>query len=115
MIVARDETQDADILAPGTLHKERRYTFRFDRTGIGREELAFKFRFGTPHHAENNQQRQFRHIELYGQKSVRPKRIQGKSFLKVSPEKFTSRPVSVRSLELFQSYGHQMLLHLSSS
>jgi hypothetical protein len=47
---------DVGLSAPDTLHVEGLYAFRFDLNGDGREEVAFKFRFGEPRHAEGNKQ-----------------------------------------------------------
>jgi hypothetical protein len=46
---------DVGLSAPDTLHAEGLYTFRFDLNADAREELAFKFRFGEPRHAEGKQ------------------------------------------------------------
>jgi hypothetical protein len=46
---------DVGLSAPDTLHVEGLYAFRFDLNADAREELAFKFRFAEPRHAEGNE------------------------------------------------------------
>jgi hypothetical protein len=46
---------DVGLWAPDTLHVEGLYAFRFDLNADAREEVAFKFRFGEPRHAEGNE------------------------------------------------------------
>jgi Domain of unknown function (DUF4331) len=46
---------DVELSAPDTLHVEGLYAFRFDLNADAREEVAFKFRFGEPRHAEGNE------------------------------------------------------------
>jgi Domain of unknown function (DUF4331) len=46
---------DVGLSAPDTLHVEGLYAFRFDLNDDAREEVAFKFRFGEPRHAEGNE------------------------------------------------------------
>jgi hypothetical protein len=46
---------DVGLSAPDTLHVEGLYAFRFDLNADAREEVAFKFRFGEPRHAEGNE------------------------------------------------------------
>ena len=43
---------DAGISSPDAFHPEGLYAVRFDTNGDAREEVAFKFRFGQPKHAE---------------------------------------------------------------
>src|SRR5271156_6662234 len=53
---------DVGLSAPDTLHVEGLYAFRFDLNADAREEVAFKFRFGEPRHAEGNEHV---HIQKY--------------------------------------------------
>ncbi|MGA2421475.1 MAG: DUF4331 family protein [Candidatus Acidiferrum sp.] len=46
---------DVGLSAPDTLHVEGLYAFRFDLNADAREELAFKFRFSEPGHAEGDE------------------------------------------------------------
>ena len=46
---------DVGLSAPDTLHVEGLYAFRFDLNADAHEELAFKFRFAEPRHAEGNE------------------------------------------------------------
>jgi uncharacterized protein DUF4331 len=46
---------DVGLSAPDTLHVEGLYAFRFDLNADAREEIAFKFRFGEPRHAEGSE------------------------------------------------------------
>jgi len=46
---------DVGLSAPDTLHVEGLYAFRFDLNADAREEVAFKFGFGEPRHAEGNE------------------------------------------------------------
>lgn len=46
---------DVGLSAPDTLHVEGLYAFRFDVNADAREEVAFKFRFGEPRHAESKE------------------------------------------------------------
>jgi len=46
---------DVGLSVPDTLHVEGLYAFRFDLNADAREEVAFKFRFAEPRHAEGNE------------------------------------------------------------
>lgn len=49
-VMAMTVNPDVGLSAPDTLHPEGLYAFRFDLNGDAREEVTFKFRFGTPRH-----------------------------------------------------------------
>jgi len=53
---------DAGLSAPDTFRDEGLYAFRFDLDGDAREELTFKFRFGPPSHADDDEHR---HVQSY--------------------------------------------------
>jgi Domain of unknown function (DUF4331) len=48
---------DAGIFAPLTLHPEGLYAFRFDTNGDGNADIAFKFVFEEPRHADGDDSR----------------------------------------------------------
>jgi len=54
-VMAMTVNPDAGLSAPDTLHVEGLYAFRFDLNDDAREELAFKFRFEPPRHAEGDE------------------------------------------------------------
>src|SRR5277367_961256 len=54
-VMAMTVNPDVGLSAPDTLHVEGLYAFRFDLNADAREEVAFKFRFGEPRHAEGNE------------------------------------------------------------
>ena len=56
-VMAMTVNPDAGVSAPDTFRDEGLYAFRFDLNGDAREELAFKFRFGAPRHADGIEQR----------------------------------------------------------
>jgi hypothetical protein len=53
-VMAMTVNPDVGLSAPDALHPEGLYAFRFDLNGDAREEITFKFRFGEPHHADND-------------------------------------------------------------
>jgi hypothetical protein len=54
-VMAMTVNPDVGLSAPDTLHPEGVYAFRFDLDGDAREEVAFKFRFGEPRHANGGE------------------------------------------------------------
>ncbi len=56
-VMAMTVNADAGLSAPDTFRDEGLYAFRFDLNGDAREELAFKFRFGDPRHADGIEHR----------------------------------------------------------
>jgi hypothetical protein len=54
-VMAMTVNPDLGLSAPDTLHVEGLYAFRFDLDADAREEVAFKFRFGEPQHANGNE------------------------------------------------------------
>jgi hypothetical protein len=61
-VMAITVNPDVGLSTPDVLHPEGLYAIRFDLNGDAREELAFKFRFGNPKHAPNNEDQ---HIQPY--------------------------------------------------
>jgi hypothetical protein len=51
-VMAMTVNADVGLSSPDILPDEGLYAFRFDLDGDTREELAFKFRFGKPNHAD---------------------------------------------------------------
>jgi Domain of unknown function (DUF4331) len=61
---------DAGIFAPLTLHPEGLYAFRFDTSGDGNEDIAFKFVFEEPQHVDGDDSRheqRFRVLRAVGE------------------------------------------------
>ncbi len=56
---------DAGISSPDTFHPEAIYAVRIDLDGDGREELAFKFRFGEAGHAPGDEHRHVQPFEVF--------------------------------------------------
>jgi hypothetical protein len=54
-VMAMTVNPDVGLSASDTLHPEGIYAFRFDLDGDAREEVAFKFRFGEPHHGDSDE------------------------------------------------------------
>lgn len=54
-VMAMTVNPDAGLSASDILHAEGLYAFRFDLNQDLREEVAFKFRFGEPRHADQNE------------------------------------------------------------
>jgi hypothetical protein len=54
-VMAMTVNPDVGLSASDTLHPEGIYAFRFDLDGDAREEVAFKFRFGEPHHEDSDE------------------------------------------------------------
>ena len=63
-VVAMTVNPDAGISAPDTFHDEGLYAFRFDLNGDGREEVAFKVRFGNVRHADGDEHRHVQTFEV---------------------------------------------------
>src|SRR5271154_3936299 len=55
---------DVELSAPDTLHVEGLYAFRFDLNADAREEVAFKFRFAEPRHAEGNEHMHIQNFQV---------------------------------------------------
>jgi len=55
---------DLGLSAPDTLHIEGLYAFRFDLNSDAREEVTFKFRFGPPRHAANDDHAHIQNFQL---------------------------------------------------
>jgi hypothetical protein len=56
-VMALTVNPDAGVSSPDTFRDEGLYSFRFDLNGDGREELAFKVRFGALEHAAGDAHR----------------------------------------------------------
>jgi hypothetical protein len=56
---------DAGISSPDVFHPEGIYAFRIDLNGDSKEELAFKFRFGEPQHADGDEHRHVQGLSLW--------------------------------------------------
>jgi hypothetical protein len=54
-VMAMTVNPDVGLSASDNLHPEGIYAFRFDLDGDVREEVAFKFRFGEPHHGDSDE------------------------------------------------------------
>jgi hypothetical protein len=63
-VMAMTVNPDVGLSAPDTLHPEGIYAFRFDLDGDAREEVAFKFRFGEPHHRDSGEHTHVQRFEV---------------------------------------------------
>jgi hypothetical protein len=63
-VMAMTCNADAGISSPDAFHPEGLYAFRFDTNEDAKEELAFKFRFGEPKHAEGAEHRHVQSLEV---------------------------------------------------
>lgn len=61
-VMAMTVNPDVGLSTPDLLHVEGLYAFRFDLDGDLKEDVVFKFRFGAPQHAENDEHL---HIQTY--------------------------------------------------
>ena len=64
-VMAMTVNPDVGLSAPDTLHIEGLYAFRFDLNDDAHEELAFKFRFGEPRHADGDEHRHIQKFQVY--------------------------------------------------
>jgi hypothetical protein len=63
-VMAMTCNADAGISSPDAFHPEGLYAIRFHTNEDAREELAFKFRFGEPKHAEGAEHRHVQSVEV---------------------------------------------------
>ncbi len=63
-VMAMTVNPDAGLSAPDTFHDEGLYAFRFDLNRDGREEVAFKVRFGAVDHADGDGHRHRQTFEI---------------------------------------------------
>jgi hypothetical protein len=63
-VMAMTVNPDLGLSAPDTLHPEGLYAFRFDLNSDAREDVAFKFRFGSPRHADDDEHRHIQRIQV---------------------------------------------------
>ena len=63
-VMAMTVNPDLGLSAPDVLHPEGLYAFRFDLNGDAREEVTFKFRFGEPHHADNDEHAHIQNVQV---------------------------------------------------
>jgi Domain of unknown function (DUF4331) len=73
-VMAMTVNPDVGLSTPDVLHPEGLYAIRFDLNGDAREDLVFKFRFGDPRHAPNNEQQ---HIQSFRVRMATGKAIGG--------------------------------------
>jgi hypothetical protein len=61
-VMAITVNPDVGLSTPDVVHPEGLYAVRFDLNGDAREDVVFKFRFGSPRHAPNDPRK---HIQPY--------------------------------------------------
>jgi hypothetical protein len=64
-VMVMTSNADAGISSPDAFHPEGLYAVRFDINGDGKEELAFKFRFGEPQHRPGDEHRHVQHFQAF--------------------------------------------------
>jgi Domain of unknown function (DUF4331) len=73
-VMAITVNPDVGLSTPDVLHPEGLYAIRFDLNGDAREDLVFKFRFGSPRHAPDNE---LQHIQPYQVRTATGPAIRG--------------------------------------
>ena len=73
-VMAMTVNPDAGLSSSDVLHIEGLYAFRFDLNGDAREDVAFKFRFGEPRHADKEEHV---HVQPYKVRKASGEAIRG--------------------------------------